>query len=226
MSASPAAPRLLHDLPAVTVRTCVVSEMQNNVYLLTSKTTGAQILVDAADEPEAIAALLASAADDTPCEPHLDLLITTHRHWDHIRATAAVVEQHSPRHAAGAADAEQIEKETGTEVTERLEHGATVGVDGIELDVIGLRGHTPGSVALVLQSGPDEEPMVFSGDSLFPGGVGKTWSDEDFRSLLADVTARLFDVYEDDTVVHPGHGDSTTLGAERPHLDEWAERGW
>lgn len=226
MSASPAAPRLLHDLPAVTVRRCVVSEMQNNVYLLTSKTTGAQILVDAADEPEAIAALLASAVDDTPCDTRLDLLITTHRHWDHIRATAAVVEQHSPRHAAGTADAEQIEKETGIEVTERLEHGATVGVDGIELDVIGLRGHTPGSVALVLQSGPDEEPMVFSGDSLFPGGVGKTWSDEDFRSLLADVTERLFDVYEDDTIVHPGHGDSTTLGAERPHLDEWRERGW
>ncbi|MCT2008124.1 MBL fold metallo-hydrolase [Micrococcus lylae] len=226
MSASPAAPRLLHDLPAVTVRRCVVSEMQNNVYLLTSKTTGAQILVDAADEPEAIAALLASAADDTPCDTRLDLLITTHRHWDHIRATAAVVERHSPRSAAGAADAEQIEKETGTEVTERLEHGDTVGVDGIDLDVIGLRGHTPGSVALVLQSGPDEEPMVFSGDSLFPGGVGKTWSDEDFRSLLADVTERLFDVYEDDTIVHPGHGDSTTLGAERPHLDEWAERGW
>jgi glyoxylase-like metal-dependent hydrolase (beta-lactamase superfamily II) len=220
------APRLLHDLPAVTVRSCVVSEMQNNVYLLTSKTTGAQILVDAADEPEAIEALIASASEDTPCGTHLDLLVTTHRHWDHIRATAVVVESHSPRNAAGAADAQEIEQETGTQVTERLEHGDTVGVDGIELSVIGLRGHTPGSVALALQDCPDEPTVVFSGDSLFPGGVGKTWSDEDFRSLLADVTARLFDVYDDDTVVHTGHGDSTTLGAERPHLDEWAERGW
>lgn len=226
MSASPAAPRLLHDLPAVTVRTCVVSEMQNNVFLLTSKTTGAQILIDAADEPESIEALLAAAADDTPCEPHLDLLITTHRHWDHIRATAAVVERHSPRSAAGAADAEEIEKETGTEVTERLEHGDTVGVDGIDLDVIGLRGHTPGSVALVLQPCPDEPPVVFSGDSQFPGGLGRTTQRVDFEQLYQDVTERLFGVYEDDTVVHPGHGDSTTLGAERPHLGEWWDRGW
>lgn len=208
------------------MRSCVVSEMQNNVYLLTSKTTGAQILIDAADEPEAIEALLASAAQDTPCRPHLDLLVTTHRHWDHIRATAAVVEAHSPRHAAGAPDADEIEKESGAPVTERLEHGGTVGVDGIALDVIGLRGHTPGSVALVLQPSPDEPPVVFSGDSLFPGGVGKTWSDEDFRSLLADVADRVFEVYDDDTIVHPGHGDPTTLGTERPHLEEWAERGW
>lgn len=226
MSASSPAPRLLHDLPAVTVRTCVVSEMQNNVFLLTSKTTGAQILIDAADDAEAIEALIASAAEDTPCEAHLDLLVTTHRHWDHIRATSAVLSARPARHAAGADDADEIESETGTTVTDRLQHEGAVGVDGIELDVIGLRGHTPGSVALVLQPCPDEPTVLFVGDSLFPGGVGKTWSDADFRCLLSDVREHLFEVYDDDTIVHPGHGDSTTLGAERPHLEEWAERGW
>ena len=62
--------------------------------------------------------------------------------------------------------------------------------------------------------------------SLFPGGVGKTWKRGDFTQLLADVTSRVFDVYPDSTVVYPGHGDDTTLGAERPHLGEWRERGW
>uniref|UniRef100_UPI001EE8EECD MBL fold metallo-hydrolase n=1 Tax=Micrococcus sp. HSID17228 TaxID=2419507 RepID=UPI001EE8EECD len=82
--------RLLHDLPAVTVRTCSVSEMDNNVYLLTSKTTGAQVLIDAAAEAEAIRDLIASAADDTPCEPRLEMIVTTHRHWDHVRALPAL----------------------------------------------------------------------------------------------------------------------------------------
>ena len=67
---------------------------------------------------------------------------------------------------------------------------------------------------------------LFTGDCLFPGGVGKTWKEGDFEQLLGDVTSRVFDVYSDSTVVYPGHGDDTTLGAERPHLEEWRERGW
>ena len=93
------------------------------------------------------------------------------------------------------------------------------------LDVIALRGHTPGSVALALDDG-DGRVHLFTGDSLFPGGPGKTPDTEAFTSLMDDLEARVFDVYPDDTVVHPGHGDSTTLGAERPHLEEWRERGW
>jgi len=92
-------------------------------------------------------------------------------------------------------------------------------------DVIHLQGHTPGSVALALV-GADEATHLFTGDCLFPGGVGKTWKDGDFEKLLGDVTTRVFDVYGDSTVVYPGHGDDTTLGTERPHLDEWKERGW
>ena len=64
------------------------------------------------------------------------------------------------------------------------------------------------------------------GYCLFPGGVGKTWKEGDFEKLLGDVTSRVFDVYDDTTVIYPGHGDDTTLGNERPHLSEWKERGW
>ena len=91
--------------------------------------------------------------------------------------------------------------------------------------MIELRGHTPGSIAL-LWTNPHGADHLFTGDSLFPGGVGKTGTPDDFTSLLNDVTSRLFDRLSDDTVVHPGHGDSTTIGAERPRLREWRARGW
>ena len=95
----------------------------------------------------------------------------------------------------------------------------------VTFDVIHLQGHTPGSVALALD-GRRGATHLFTGDCLFPGGVGKTWKDGDFEKLLGDVSSRVFDVYADSTVVYPGHGDDTTLGAERPHLAEWRERGW
>ena len=89
----------------------------------------------------------------------------------------------------------------------------------LTFDVIHLRGHTPGSIALAL-NGPATGGVtqLFTGDCLFPGGVGKTWQPGDFDRLLEDVTTRVFDVYDDSTVVYPGHGDDTTLGAERPAL--------
>ena len=87
-----------------------------------------------------------------------------------------------------------------------------------------LRGHTPGSVALVYRG--DRRPHLFTGDSLFPGGPGKTWSPDDFTSLVDDLEQRVFGALPDDTWVYPGHGDDTTLGAERPSLPEWRERGW
>lgn len=220
--------RLLHDLPAVTVRACSVSAMDNNVYLLTAKTTGAQVLVDAADDVEAIEALLASAGADTPCTTRLAVVVTTHRHGDHIRALGAIAAAHPEAElAAGAADADAIEAETGVRIGRRLDHGDTVATDGIELDVIGLRGHTEGSVALAYRSDAEEPALLLTGDSLFPGGVGNTEKDpQRFASLIDDVEARLFDVYDDDTEVHPGHGAGTTLGAERPQLPAWRERGW
>ncbi|MEO4039011.1 MBL fold metallo-hydrolase [Micrococcaceae bacterium Sec6.3] len=220
--------RVLHDLPGVSVRVRPVSAMDNDVYLLTSKTTGAQVLIDAADDADAIEALLASADVDTPCETWLAAIVTTHRHWDHVRALAEVAGAHEEAVLyAGADDAAAIAEESGEQIDRAVGQGDRIAVDGLVLDVIALRGHTPGSIALAYEPGPDEATLLFTGDSLFPGGVGSTEKDpERFASLLADVTARLFDVYDDDTHVHPGHGDSTTLGDERPHLPEWAERGW
>ncbi|GAA3796332.1 MBL fold metallo-hydrolase [Micrococcus sp. HG099] len=220
--------RLLHDLPAVTVRACSVSKMDNNVYLLTAKTTGAQVLIDAADDAEAIEALLASAEGDTPCATRLAVVVTTHRHWDHVRALGTIAAAHPEAVlAAGEDDADAIEEEAGVRIGDRLPHGGVVAVDGIELDVIGLRGHTPGSVALAYRSDAEEPALLFTGDSLFPGGVGNTEKDpERFASLIDDVEARLFGEYEDDTHVHPGHGASTVLGDERPQLPAWRDRGW
>ena len=106
-----------------------------------------------------------------------------------------------------------------------VEHGDTVTLGDCSLEVIHLRGHTPGSIAL-LHRDADGTPHLFSGDSLFPGGPGKTWSAEDFTSLMDDLESRVFDQLPDETWFYPGHGDDSTLGAERPHLGEWRARGW
>lgn len=222
---------LLFDLPEVTVRRTVVSEMANNVYLVTAKQTGTQVLIDAADGVAAIEALLASAADDAEVPTEFALIATTHRHWDHIRALAALEAKYDVLTAAGEDDVLAIQDETGVEADCVLAHGDVMNLEGIVLTAVHLRGHTPGSIAYVLQSPETEsseaQTIIFSGDSLFPGGVGNTEQDPDrFTSLLNDVEESLFAMYGDDSVVLPGHGDATTLGAERPALPEWRERGW
>jgi glyoxylase-like metal-dependent hydrolase (beta-lactamase superfamily II) len=180
------------------------------------------VLIDAADNPDAIRAMLVEAGADAEREPRVSLLVTTHSHWDHVRALAEIAEYTGAATAAGTEDAPDIAIPTDVP----LESGPLDAGGGLELDVIKLRGHTPGSVALLYQdpTGPDH---LFTGDSLFPGGVGNTFEDpERFTSLINDVTERIFNVMPDDTIVHPGHGKGTTLGAERPHLEEWRNRGW
>ncbi|MGN8129948.1 MBL fold metallo-hydrolase [Paenarthrobacter sp. 22069] len=213
---------LLYDLPALTIRSISVSAMDNNVYLLTAKEGGAQLLIDAADDLPTIQQLLADGAADSTAPAHLALIATTHQHWDHVRALKELVEATGAPTAAGADDADALP----VAVDRRLGHGDKVAVDGFELAAVHLRGHTPGSIAFVYQD-PDGPAHIFSGDSLFPGGVGNTQQDpERFARLLSDVTERLFDAYPDTAVVHSGHGKPTTLGAERPHLAEWRARGW
>ncbi|WP_077488537.1 MBL fold metallo-hydrolase [Sinomonas mesophila] len=223
---------LLHDLERVTVRRIAVSEMDNNVYLITAKASGAQVLIDAADDLPAIRELLAEGAADAQTPARLALVATTHQHWDHVRALEGLVEATGAQVAAGRQDVSGIP----VPVDVVLDHGDVVPVStgsgsssdsgGFDLAAVHLRGHTPGSMAFVLQE-RDGPPLIFSGDSLFPGGVGNTQKDPDrFALLYADVTERLFDVYPDEAEVHPGHGRPTTLGAERPHLAEWKQRGW
>ena len=154
--------------------------------------------------------------------PRLGLVATTHQHWDHVRALKELVEATRAPTAAGTDDAGALP----VAVDRNLEHGDTVAVDGFSLTAVHLRGHTPGSIAFVYEA-PEGPVHIFSGDSLFPGGVGNTQKDpERFNQLLTDVSERLFGAYPDGAVVHPGHGKPTTLGAERPHLDEWRARGW
>ena len=210
----------------VVIRSIAVSDMANNVYLITAKESGAQVLIDAADDADAITALIASGGDDTSAEPIREAIITTHQHWDHIRALPATSAAFPDAMTiAGSADAEAITSAEGVEIARSVDHLDVGDFGGFVLQAIGLRGHTPGSIALLLRDGG--ETILFSGDSLFPGGLGNTQKDpQRFNSLFADVFERIFEYLPDDTVVHPGHGAGTTLGAERPHLPEWKERGW
>jgi glyoxylase-like metal-dependent hydrolase (beta-lactamase superfamily II) len=209
----PGGPPDVRELAKLTITKFSVGDMDNNVYLLRCQATDEQVLVDAADEASRI--LQVVGADG------LRRVVTTHRHWDHHRALPEVITATGATTVAGDADADELP----VPVDERVSDGDTVQVGDCRLEVIHLVGHTPGSIAL-LYDDPDGTPHLFTGDSLFPGGVGKTWSPEDFTTLVDDVSRKLFDRLPDETWFYPGHGNDSTLGAERPHVAEWRSRGW
>lgn len=214
------------DLTETTVRSVSVSEMSNNIYLVTSKVDGSQLLIDAADNVAAIDALFASASSDSEASPNLEGIATTHQHWDHIRALHEYVERTGTVTYAGVDDVVGIAAGADIDITVPLQHGDSIAAGALTLECVHLRGHTPGSIAYVLRDSGGST-VIFSGDSLFPGGVGNTQGDpERFNLLLDDVSARLFEQYPDDSLVLPGHGTPTTLGTERPSLDAWRVRGW
>lgn len=171
-------------------------------------------MIDAANEPESLLQF---------CGRRLDAVVTTHQHWDHWEhALAEVVGATGARTYAGAPDVTGIAVPTDVP----LHDGDIVRCGAFQLQVIRLTGHTAGSVALLYQD-PDGHPHLFTGDALFPGGIGNTFGDpEAFESLFEDVGTKIFDVLPDETWVYPGHGRDTTLGAERPSLPEWRARGW
>lgn len=211
----------------VTIRRISVGPLDNNVHLLTHRTDGSQLLIDAATDIDAIEELIASAGEDAAVPTSLGWLVTTHSHADHIGALADLRARYPlALTAAGARDAAAITAATGVAIDRHLDHDDQLGLGDLNLTVIALRGHTPGSIALAHTE--DGYPtQVFTGDSLFPGGVGNTWGDPArFQSLFSDVVSRVFEVFRPSAVIHPGHGDSTTLGAEQPNLQEWARRGW
>ena len=203
------------DLPAASIVKVSVGPMDNNAYLVTCSQTGETLLIDAANDAEILLELIDRFA------PKLSLVVTSHQHQDHWLALSDVASSTGTPTAAHELDAEALP----VKPDRILANGDTISVGNLSFDVIHLQGHTPGSVALALD-GADDVTHLFTGDCLFPGGIGKTWQEGDFEKLLGDVTSRVFDVYADSTIVYPGHGDDTTLGTERPHLAEWKERGW
>ncbi|MGW0363533.1 MBL fold metallo-hydrolase [Streptomyces sp. NPDC002990] len=207
-------PADVHELADLMISKVAVGPMNNNAYLLRCRATGEQLLIDAAADADTLLSLI---GDDG-----IASVVTTHRHEDHWSALRAVVEATGATTYAGVHDAEGIPVPTDVPV----EDGDTVRVGRVELTARHLVGHTPGSIALIYDD-PHGHPHVFTGDCLFPGGVGNTWGDAGaFARLLDDVRHKLFDQLPDETWVYPGHGNDTTLGAERPHLAQWRERGW
>ncbi|MEV4739179.1 MBL fold metallo-hydrolase [Streptomyces sp. NPDC049555] len=207
-------PADVHELTDLMISKVAVGPMNNNAYLLRCRATDEQLLIDAAAEPHTLLTLIGDSG--------IASVVTTHRHQDHWGALQEVVEATGARTYAGRHDAEGIPVATDVPV----EDGETIRVGRVELTARHLVGHTPGSIALIYDD-PHGHPHVFTGDCLFPGGVGNTHDDpEAFASLLGDVETKLFGQLPDETWVYPGHGNDTTLGAERPHLAEWRERGW
>ncbi|MFF2654459.1 MBL fold metallo-hydrolase [Streptomyces sp. NPDC058045] len=207
-------PADVHELRDLMISKVAVGPMENNAYLLRCRATGEQALIDAANEPRTLLTLIG--------EDGIASVVTTHRHPDHWQALAEVVAATGARTQAGRDDVEGIP--VATDVA--LADGDQVRVGRVALTVRHLVGHTPGSIALVYDD-LHGHPHVFTGDCLFPGGVGHTSKDPvAFVRLLDDVEEKIFGPLPDETWVYPGHGKDTTLGAERPHLGEWRERGW
>ncbi|WP_019633720.1 MBL fold metallo-hydrolase [Actinomadura atramentaria] len=207
----------VRDLPGLTITKVAVGPYDNNAYLLRCAATGRQLLVDAANE----ASRLLRLVGDAP----LDRIVTTHRHQDHWEALAEVAAATGAPVTAHPFDAEALP----VPVTAPVEHGDVITFGEVALEVVHLRGHTPGSIALLYDAdgSASGQPHLFTGDSLFPGGVGNTWGDPTrFRSLLDDVEERVFARLPDSTWFYPGHGKDSTLGHERPALPEWRARGW
>jgi glyoxylase-like metal-dependent hydrolase (beta-lactamase superfamily II) len=213
----PGGPAQRRILDALIITKVSVGPMDNNAYLLACRSTGEALLIDAANDAERLMDLLGHGPD----RPDLRTIVTTHRHGDHWQALGAVAGATGAQTVAHPVDAPELPVPPDLLVT----HGETVTVGQVVLDVIHLRGHTPGSIAL-LHRDADGTPHLFTGDSLFPGGPGKTWSAADFTSLMNDLESRVFDQLPDSTWCYPGHGKDSTLGAERPHLAEWRARGW
>jgi glyoxylase-like metal-dependent hydrolase (beta-lactamase superfamily II) len=209
---TPGGPPDVRELPDLTISKLSVGPMDNNAYLLRCRRTGDQLLIDAANEPERLLDFIGPDG--------LSTVVTTHRHGDHWQALAAVVDATGAQSLAHEADAREIPIVTGT-----LTDGASVTAGACQLEVIHLVGHTPGSIALLYRD-PGGHPHLFTGDSLFPGGPGRTTNPQELASLMDDLEEKIFGRLPDDAWFYPGHGNDSTLGKERPAIPEWRARGW
>ena len=188
----------------------VVGPYANNVFVLRCRETGAAVLIDAANEHEQLLALCQGLG--------VRRVLETHGHWDHIQAVPAMREA-GYEVGVMSADAAML-KDVGYDVF--IDDAEIIEVGRLRLHAIHNPGHTPGSVSFLVEGAP----LVFSGDTLFPGGPGNTKSEGgNFATIIDSIDNRLLTLPAT-TIVMPGHGVSTTIGAERPHLQEWVDRGW
>ena len=188
----------------------VVGPYDNNVFVLRCKATGDAVLLDAANEHEKLLELAQSL--------NVRRVLETHGHWDHIQAVPAMREA-GYEVAVTALDAPRL-KDVGYDVF--LDDKEVVEVGRVRLDAIHTPGHTEGSICFKVAG----SPIVFSGDTLFPGGPGNaTFEGGDFATIIQSIDSQLFTL-PPDTIVLRGHGDDTTVGTERPHLQQWIDRGW
>jgi glyoxylase-like metal-dependent hydrolase (beta-lactamase superfamily II) len=191
------------------VHQVVVGPMDNNVYVLRCTETGDAVLLDAANEHERLLDL---------CR-HLGVrrVLETHGHWDHIQAVPQL------RDAGYSVAVTPEDASMLPSYDETLADDDVIEVGRLRLHTILTPGHTPGSMCFRLEG----HPLLFSGDTLFPGGPGATsFEGGDFPTIIRSIEDRLFTPLDADTIVLPGHGDKTTIGTERPHLQEWIDRGW
>jgi glyoxylase-like metal-dependent hydrolase (beta-lactamase superfamily II) len=205
------------DLPGLRLTKLAAGPYDNNVYLLSCPTSGDTVLVDAAASVEQVTTALGST--------RLTEIVITHGHFDHVQTPAALRDHFGVPVSCHGADAGMLP----VSPNRLLADGDEIRVGDAAVQVIHLEGHTPGGVALLYDAGGAlaESPHLITGDSLFPGGPGNTQNDpERFSRLMDDLERKVFGPLPDATWVYPGHGKDTTLGAERPHLPEWRDRGW
>ncbi|MDQ1426946.1 MAG: hypothetical protein QOK39_422 [Acidimicrobiaceae bacterium] len=187
----------------------VVGPMDNNVYVLRCKQTGDAVLLDAANEHERLLELCRDLG--------VRKVLETHGHWDHIQAVPAVRDA-GYEVGVTAADSQMLPSYDFV-----LDDEVVIEVGRLRLHTILTPGHTPGSMCFRLEG----SPVLFSGDTLFPGGPGATtFPGGDFPTIIRSLEDRLFAPLAADTIVLPGHGNDTSIGTERPHLQEWIDRGW
>jgi glyoxylase-like metal-dependent hydrolase (beta-lactamase superfamily II) len=192
----------------VQITRVVVGPLVNNVFFVRCAETGESVMVDAADEPDVLLPLCAELA--------VGDVLTTHGHRDHVRAVPAV---RGAGHRVGVAQAD-AHMLAGYDF--EIADGDVMEVGRLRLHALHTPGHTPGSTCFRIEG----SPVLLSGDTLFPGGPGKTSGNAlHFAAIIRSIQQRLFTL-PDDTIVLPGHGDDTTIGTERPHLQEWIDRGW
>jgi glyoxylase-like metal-dependent hydrolase (beta-lactamase superfamily II) len=193
---------------ATEVHRTVVGPMDNNVYIVRCRETGDAVLVDAANEHDRLLEVCKQLG--------VRSVVETHGHWDHIQAVPAL------RDAGYEVSVTEADAGMLPSYDLLMEDDQVIAVGRQRLRTIMTPGHTPGSICFRLEG----TPVVFSGDTLFPGGPGNTtFPGGDFATIIRSIEERLFGLPAD-TVVLPGHGTDTTIGAERPHLQEWVERGW